>query len=332
MFTLLRTAFLFSIFALTVSAASEENITRQIDATPGGKLIVDVEFGAIDVASGADNQVTVKAHRKIDFGDQAIEKEYFSAVPVAVTSDGNVITVRARGSKQKNAWSCGHSETQGRYTIHVPKKFQTDLRSDSGDVSVGEISGSTTVKTDGGKLAFRHLEGSLNANTSGGSIEVEDCRGPTKIETSGGDITVAAGTGTLDAKTSGGRIDVRNFFGATQVTTSGGNLELQKISGEIVGKTSGGSIHAAIRADVMDDVQLQTSAGNIDVSLAANATVDIDASTIGGKIFSGLPLQTTDGHSEHLRGRLNGGGTSVKLATSAGNITIKTPSSEVASR
>jgi Putative adhesin len=332
MSTILRTAFLFSIFALTVSAASEENITRQIDATPGGKLIVDVQFGSIDVESGADNQVTVEAHRKIDFGDEAIEKEYFSAVPVALSAVGNVITVRARASTQKSAWDFGHSETQGRYTIHVPKKFETDLRSDSGDVSVAEISGSTTVKTDGGKLAFRHLEGGLNANTSGGSIEVEDCRGPTKIETSGGDIAVAAGTGTLDARTSGGRIDVRNFFGATHVTTSGGNLELRKISGEILGKTSGGSIHAAIRADVMDDVRLETSAGNIDVALSENATVDIDASTIGGNIFSGLPLETTDAHSEHLRGRLNGGGTSVKLQTSAGNITIEAPSSEVASR
>jgi DUF4097 and DUF4098 domain-containing protein YvlB len=332
MFTLLRTAFSFFIFALTVSAASEENITKQIDATPGGKLIVDVEFGAIDVAPGADNQVAVEAHRKIDFGDEAIEKEYFSAVPVTVTSDGNVITVRARGAKQKNSWNFGHSETHGRYTIHVPKKFETDLRSDSGDISVGEISGNTTVETDGGKLAFKQLEGRLSAHTSGESIEVEGCRGPTRIETSGGDIVVAAGTGTLDARTSGGRIDVRNFFGATQVITSGGNLELQKISGEIVGKTSGGSIHAALRADVMDDVQLQTSAGNIDVSLSANATVDIEASTIGGKIFSGLPIEATGVHSEHLRGKLNGGGTSVKLETSAGNITIKPPSTEVASR
>jgi hypothetical protein len=332
MFTLLRTSFLVSIFAVSVSAASEDNINKQIDATSAGRLIVDVEFGTIDVVPGVDNQVALQAHRRIDFGDAAKEKEYFAATPVTVTRDGNVITVQARSSKAKNWWNVGHSETHGQYTLHVPKKFETDLRSDSGDVFVTEISGSATVNTNGGKLGFKQLEGSLNANTSGGSIEVRDCRGPSRIETSGGDITVVNGTGTLDAKTSGGRIDVRNFFGATQVTTSGGNLELQKISGEIVGKTSGGSIHAAIRADVMDDVQLQTSAGNIDVSLSENATVDIDASTIGGKIFSGLPVETTDVHSEHLRGKLNGGGTSVKLETSAGNITIKAPSSEVASR
>jgi putative adhesin len=332
MVTLLRTSFLFSILALTASAASEENINKQIEATPGGKLIVDVEFGTIDVTPGTDNQVALEAQRRIDFGDEAKEKEYFSAVPVTITKDGNVITVRARASKQKNWWNFGHSEMHGQYTIYVPKTFDTDLRSDSGDISVGEIAGSTTVKTSGGKLAFKHLEGILNANTSGGSIAVEDCRGPTRIETSGGDITVADGTGTLDAKTSGGRIEVRNFSGNTQVKTSGGNLELQKISGKIVGNTSGGSIYAAIPSDVVGDVKLQTSAGNIDVALPPTATVDIEASTSNGEIFSGVPLETSDVVSEHLRGRLNGGGRSVKLETSAGNITIKPSSSEVANR
>jgi len=332
MVTLLRTSLLFCIFALTASAASEENISKQVDATPGSKLVVDVDFGRIDVTAGADDKVAVEAYRKIDFNDEAKEKEYFSATPVTVTRNGNVITVRARSPKQQNSWNLGHSETDGKYTIHVPKTFETDLRTNGGDVSVGEITGSTTVRTSGGKLAFKHLEGILSASTSGGSIEIEDCRGPIKIETSGGDITVADGTGTLDAKTSGGRIEVRNFSGDTEVKTSGGNLSLRRIVGKIIGKTSGGSIHALIPADVVGDVKLQTSAGNIDVSLSVTAAVDIDASTSVGEIFSGLPFETSDVDSEHLRGRLNGGGKSVKLETSAGNIMIKPSSSEIVSR
>jgi hypothetical protein len=331
MFIVLRISFLIFILALTASAASEENISQQVDATPGGKLVVDVDFGTIDVISGADDKVAVEARRKIDFGNETREKEYFSAVPVTITKDGNVITVRARGSK-RNWWNFGHSETHGQYTIHVPKTFESDLRTDGGDVTAGEITGNTTVKTSGGKLALKHLEGNLSANTSGGPIEVEDCRGPIKVETSGGDIIVRDGTGTLDAKTSGGRIEVRNFSGDTEVKTSGGNLSLQRIAGKIIGNTSGGSIQASIPAYVVGDVKLRTSAGNIDVSLSATATVDIDASTSVGEILSGLLLETTHIDSEHLRGKLNGGGKSVRLETSAGNITIKPSSSEIASR
>jgi Toastrack DUF4097 len=331
MFILLRSSFLLFILALTASAASEENINQQVDAAPGGKLIVAVDFGTINVMPGADNKVALEAHRKIDFGAEAREKEYFSATPVTITKNGNVITVRARSSN-KPWWNFGHSETHGQYTIHVPKKFETDLHTEGGDVIAAEITGNMTAKTSGGKLAFKHLEGTLSANTSGGLIEVEDCRGPIKIETSGGDITVADGTGALSAKTSGGRIEVRNFSGDTEVRTSGGNLRLQRITGKIIGKTSGGSISASIPDDVVGDVKLQTSAGNVDVSLSVTAGVDIDASTSVGKIFSGLPLETTEVDSEHLRGKLNGGGKSVKLETSVGNITIKPASSEIVSR
>jgi len=332
MFTLIRTSFLVFILALTASAASEDNISQHVDSTPGGKLVVDIDFGTIAVTAGADDKVALEAHRKIDFGDQAREKEYFSATPVAITKEGNVVTVRARSSTQKSWWNFGHSETHGQYTIRVPKKFETDLRTDGGDVTISEVTGNTTVKTSGGKLGLNHLEGNLTANTSGGSIEVEDCRGPIKIETSGGDITVADGTGTLEARTSGGRIEVRNFSGNTEVKTSGGNLNLQRIAGKLIGKTSGGSIQASIPADVVGDVKLQTSAGNIDVSLSATATVDIDARTSVGKIFSRLQFETSDGDSEHLRGKLNGGGKSVKLETSVGNITIEPSSSELVSR
>jgi hypothetical protein len=332
MLTILRNLLVLFALAVTASAATEENTSRQLDVTPGGKLVVDVDFGTINVTAGADDKVVIEAYRKIDFGDEAKEKEYFAAAPVAISQDGNVVTVRAHYAKSKGFWSFGHSEMDGRYTIRVPKRFETDLHTEGGDVSVGEITGNATVKTSGGKLAFKHLEGTLNANTSGGSIEVEDCRGPIDIETSGGDITVADGTGTLEAKTSGGRIDIRNFSGDTEVRTSGGNLNLQRVTGKIIGKTSGGSIHASIPDAVLGDVRLETSAGNIDLSLPATATVEIDASTSVGEIFSRLPFETSDVDREHLRGKLNGGGKSVKLQTSAGNITIEPSSSELASR
>jgi hypothetical protein len=332
MLTILRSLLALFALAVTAAAATEQNISRQIDVTPGGKLIVDVDFGTINVARGADDKVIIEAHRKIDFGDEAKEKEYFADAPVAISQDGNVVTVRAHHAKSKGFWSFGHSEMDGRYTIRVPKRFETDLHTEGGDVTMGEITGNVTVKTSGGKLAFKHLEGTLDADTSGGSIEVEDCRGPIKIETSGGDITVADGTGTVDAKTSGGRIDVRNFSGDTEVRTSGGNLSLQTITGKITGKTSGGSIRASIPDAVVGDVRLETSAGNIDVALPVTATVDIDARTNVGEIFSRLPLEASDFNREHLRGTMNGGGKSVKLETSAGNITIKPSSSEIASR
>lgn len=329
--TIFRTSLVLFAFTLSALAASKEDISREIDATPGGKLVIDVDFGAIDVAAGADNKVTLEAHRKIDFGDESKEKEYLGNAPIVVRKDGNVVTIRSRG-KNATYWNCAHQETDAKYIIRVPKKSELGLRTDGGEISVSDIVGDLNAHTSGGRMDFAHLEGTLHGETSGGAIEVKDCRGPIDIETSGGHISVSDGKGRLNAHTSGGRIDVRNFSGDTEVRTSGGSLVLEKISGALVGKTSGGTIQASIAGTVVGDVKLETSAGNIDLSVPPNAGLTIDADTSVGEIVSRLPIEGTNHDREHLRGKLNGGGKSVRLETSVGNITITPSSSEIARR
>ena len=330
MFTPLRILSVFFALTLSALAESKEDVSREIDAALGGKLVVDVDFGSINVAAGSDNKVTLEAHRKIDFGDESKEKEYLASVPITFSKDGNVVTIRSRG-KNPTHWNCAHQETDAKYIVRVPKKSELGLRTDGGAISVSDILGDLNAHTSGGRMDFAHLEGTLHAETSGGAIELNDCRGPIDIETSGGHISVAEGKGRLNAHTSGGRINVRNFSGDTEVRTSGGSLVLEKISGALVGKTSGGAIQASIPGVVVGDVKLETSAGNIELSVPADAGLTIEANTSVGQVVSRLPIQSTDVDREHLRGTLNGGGKSVRLETSAGNITIKS-TSELARR
>lgn len=321
----------FFAIALTASAASEEIINRQLAAAPGGKLVVDVAFGSLNVTAGADDKVVLEAHREIDFHDEAKEKEYLASVPITFTQEGNVVTVRSRG-KFSNDWNIGHRHNDARYNIRVPKKFELALRTDGGSVDVSDVSGNLKAHTSGGTMTFARLEGTLDAETSGGFIQLEACKGKIDIETSGGHIKVAQGEGTLNARTSGGHIEVRNFSGDTEVRTSGGRLDLERVSGKLIGKTSGGAIRALMPGALIGDIKLQTSAGNIDLAIPANSAVSIDANTNAGEVVSRLPLQVTDVRREHLRGMLNGGGKSVLLETSAGTITIKASSQEVANR
>src|SRR3954449_3250243 len=94
--TMIIRALLFLFVAATSAfALSEENVNQTLDGAPGGRLIVDVDFGTIDVAAGQDDKISVAAHRKIDSDDDGQEKEYFASTPVTVTKDGNTITIRA---------------------------------------------------------------------------------------------------------------------------------------------------------------------------------------------------------------------------------------------
>src|SRR5215470_10793704 len=93
--TSLITLTLVSLALLGVSAATEENIHETRPAKAGGQLIVDVDFGSIVVAPGDNDKVVIDAHRKIDSSSKAKEEDYFKAVPVTITTEGDKVVVRA---------------------------------------------------------------------------------------------------------------------------------------------------------------------------------------------------------------------------------------------
>ena len=321
---IIRTILLLVIAAATASALSEENFNQQLDGAPGGKIIVDVDFGTIDVSAGADNKVVVEAHRKIDSNNEAQEKEYLAAVPVTVSKDGNTVTIRAN-------WS-GRCNMDARYTVHVPRNSDSELRTGGGTIIGTELTGTMSADTSGGKLKFTHLRGPTGATTSGGSIELNGCEGAVKVDTSGGRIESIDGSGSLEAHTSGGSIIVRNFGGDTKVETSGGRLSFENINGKITGRSSGGSITARLRSPVPGDVNLETSAGSIEVTVPPDAGLDVEAEASSGRVTSELPFVGIRTDREQLKGKINGGGKSLVLRSGAGSISIKPASAGVAAR
>lgn len=98
---IIRTLLLLFVATTTASALSEENVSQTLEGAPGGKLIVDVDFGTIDVSAGADDKISVMAHRKIDSDNQAQEKEYLASAPV--TCRGHLI--RSCAPAAARSWS-----------------------------------------------------------------------------------------------------------------------------------------------------------------------------------------------------------------------------------
>jgi Toastrack DUF4097 len=328
-----RTLLVLIAATATASALSEENVNQEYDAAPGGRLIVDVDFGTIEVSAGADNRITIDAHRKIDSDNEAREKEYLASVPVSVTKDGNTVTIRARRKDKDHGWNwSGRCTMDARYTVRVPKNFNSELRTAGGSIIGSELTGTMSADTSGGKLKFTHLKGPTGATTSGGSIELNGCEGAVKVDTSGGRIESIDGSGSLEARTSGGSIVVRNFGGDTKVETSGGRLAFENINGKITGRTSGGSITARLKSPVPGDVNLETSAGSIDVTVPPDAGLDVEAEASSGRVTSDLPFIGTRTDREQMKGKINGGGKALVLRTSAGSISIKPAGSEVAAR
>ncbi len=332
--TLLHTITLLLLGALSASATTEENINETRAAQPGGTLVVDVDFGSIEVTAGDSDKVVITAQRKIEASSKEKEEEYLKAAPIRVTTEGNKVIVRAirkHDSFGAQLWNLfGQHSTEARYTIRVPANFSADLDTSGGDISTRGLTGSMKADTSGGDLTFEKIHGEITADTSGGGIKLSGCDGHAHLDTSGGHIEVTDGRGNLTADTSGGNITVLNLAGNAKVESSGGKLRLANISGKLTAETSGGSISAILPANVTEDIHLETSAGAINVLTPPKASLTIDAETSAGSVHSDLPIANMRSDDESLKGTINGGGRKLVLRTGAGSIEIVSAERETA--
>ena len=309
---------------LALYAETEEQISKQFSVQPGGKIVVEVDFGAIEVNTNGDNQVTVDVVRKISRSSKTAEEAFLRDHPVTISQTGNTVTITSRAKAKITSWWHGFQRNEAKYTITVPAPFSAQLKTAGGAITVNDLSGGVQARTSGGGLRFARLHGALNGETSGGGIRVADCEGPLKVGTSGGGIEVAGGAGSLEGVTSGGSVRVRDFHGPAHVASSGGGINLEDVVGKIDGSTSGGSIAARFSTPLSDEVKLETSGGGVTLKVPDNSAFDLDAATSGGSVRSEIPVAVV-GKLEHsrLKGPVNGGGKPVVLRTSGGSIQVK---------
>jgi DUF4097 and DUF4098 domain-containing protein YvlB len=324
--TPLTTLLLVSLTSVGAFASTEQNVHETRAAHPGGTIVVDVDFGSIDLAAGDNDKVTIDAHREIEASSKEKEEAYFKAVPVRITTEGDKIIVRAthkRDSLIAQLWEgLGSHRSDARYTIKVPANFNADVDTAGGGITASGLTGSIKVDTSGGDLAFQKINGAIRADTSGGGIKVSNCAARVHLDTSGGHIEVTDNRGNLDADTSGGNVTVLNLVGDAKVDSSGGKLRLANISGKLHAETSGGPISAILPANVISDVSLETSAGDITVLTPPSAGLTIDAETGAGSVHSDLPLADVRSDDDSLKGTINGGGKKLLLRSGAGSIQI----------
>jgi DUF4097 and DUF4098 domain-containing protein YvlB len=320
------TLLLLTLTSCAALAATEEQTNKTFQVSPGGRLVVDVDFGSIDVTTNSTDAVAVSVWRKVTRSSAEDEQKYLSENPVVFVQDGNTVTVRAHSKdKEKFHWFGGlKNRNEGKYIIQVPAQFNAQLNTSGGGIAASDVTGEVRADTSGGGLQFARLHGPLNGDTSGGGIRVTDCEGPIKIDTSGGGIEVTGGSGTLNGDTSGGSITIKNFKGPASVDTSGGGITIENVAGKVKGDTSGGSIHAVLLSPVPGDVSLETSGGGITVKVSADAAFNLDAESSGGGVHCELPV-TVQGKREHdhLKGQVNGGGPVVHLETSGGGVHVE---------
>ena len=139
------------------------------------------------------------------------------------------------------------------------------------------------------------------------------------------DYAVRVPPGTrITLKSTNGDIDVRRVGGVFRAETTNGGIRAREIEGGAVVETTNGSVDLEFASLGDDGIRCSTTNGTIAVALPKDVKARFTATVTNGEITArDLPIATTEKSRRRLEATTGGGGPTVRLSTTNGDIAIK---------
>lgn len=274
----------------------------------------------------------------------------------SVTVPRDIALVRAEtgGGSIEITSIAGRAEAEsGGGKIHVDDIGGSLSAETGGDaIDVGMVGGDASLHTGGGNISVRDVKGKMTAETGGGNVYVTSVQQGAVIEAGGGNVQIKQCQGRVKASTGGGNIDLGDIGGPADIETGGGSIHLASAKGRVGASTGAGTIElfgvpsarvetgaGGITLKLVNtgadhrDSDLETSVGDITVYIASDVAINVRASVDMGNghritsEFQDIHV-SSEGDPWSARtltaeGKLNGGGPTLKVHTSTGDICLR---------
>lgn len=283
--------------------------SKKVPAGSGGKLVLDLDAGGKVRISGT--------------GGSAVEVVYSGACspPCEVNVEESGGAVRVTNGFEKRGRS---SNSDLEFDIKVPARFDIEIESMGGGLSIDDVDGTFTGKTMGGELTLKNVRGEAKLTTMGGEIRLNDSELDGFLKTMGGEVTFENVVGDVRGTSMGGNVRYKNVKSrggrsaspdhikasggdvdpdTVQISTQGGEVEVEEAPEGAELFTMGGDISVN---DARKFVRAKTMGGDVKINSVDGS---VDATTMGGNI---------DVH-------VTGSGGDVELTSMAGDIDLAIP-------
>ncbi|MDB6166569.1 MAG: hypothetical protein JWQ83_1709, partial [Lacunisphaera sp.] len=155
---------------LAAPALLQAKITRIVEKTftvqPGGTLKVQTQGGDIKVLTGTGNEVKVTATQKIAADTDAKADELLKDLELSMEQAGDNVTAIAK-YERSGGWHIGNwPPVHVSFTVVVPARYNVNLNTAGGDISLQSINGQAKLRTSGGNLRLARVEGEVDGGTS----------------------------------------------------------------------------------------------------------------------------------------------------------------------
>lgn len=298
---------------LTKSLHSE-NIRSVNLQTSGGSLTVEGVNEAearLEVFVQGNNGNNRLSKEEID---QRLKDNYDLQISA---NNGQLVAI----AKPKSGFQDWKKSVSISFKAYVPQAASAKLKTSGGSLSLKGINGLIEGETSGGSIKVARVKNNVNLKTSGGSINADEVTGDLILHTSGGSIRLSNLKGKIDARTSGGSIGANDIRGELLAKTSGGSIRVDRMAGNADLATSAGSTSVNM-IDLDKYLKIDVSAGSVNLQLPMNKGMDLNLSA--GKV--NLPtLSNFSGtkQKDKVIGKLNGGGANVDVHVSVGSLNVE---------
>lgn len=325
-----------------------EDLSSAIPA--GAALTIRNPHGDVTVTgSSSDGLVHVNVHKQAyGLRDTNADRKESELQPV-FSSEGKDLVLAVASVE----------DGQADLTITVPATTPVTVNADRGDVSVNQLHAAVSlsanhgdvdingvqgdvqlsVNDDDATLTLQNITGSLSVQGHSGDIQVSDVSGAvrlqgeffgdTHLEHVGGLVRFETNrtlfsAARLDDEFSVERdsLDADQMLGPVVLKTTDKNITLDRVQGDVDVTNSNGSV-AVTNAPPLGVVEVHNQHGSVDVGLPASAGFALNAQTRNGDMENDFGLSTQDQSDTHsLRGTVSGGGPTVTIQTTDGDVTV----------
>lgn len=294
-------------------------------------------------------------------GDIVSDKNIESEKDFSVTSSsGDVHFLSVTAANISVTTSSGYIKIEDIDTSESDSDGKINMKTSSGDVNLGELTGETRIESSSGNLTVQAISGDAQLKTTSGDMNLKELAGETKLEsssgylsveiisgnatlkTSSGDVTVQHIDGDLQAVTSSGYVRILEGSGDRSISTNSGDVTVEGAEGSFQVDSSSGDVQITIQkgegrigttsGDVRLDLKelagalnINSSSGYVNVKLPAENEFEFEANTASGDIVTffddELQMSSKKDHAQGAHGT-NTQGNRMEIRTSSGDVRI----------
>jgi DUF4097 and DUF4098 domain-containing protein YvlB len=251
----------------------EKEIHKDFKVEKGRSLHTDLKTGgSITIKSWDKDEVSV---------DATLGGKDWEDCIVGFDQNDSSIEINSKYVHDRN-----HRNSNVKLEINVPGKFDLDLHTMGGEISIDGVEGKITGQTMGGQLELSHLKGYIDLSTMGGNISLSGSNLDGKVSTMGGEVNFEDVTGDVKGSSMGGNVKMKNVKRSdnnsirdeVDISSMGGQIDVDQAPNGANVSTMGGNIHIN---SANKFVKARTMGGNVDIE---EVNGSVKATTMGGKI------------------------------------------------